>query len=199
MSKEIDMATADDNTAGARPERLLAFSDGMFSIIITIMVLELKIPHAPTPEALLEEWPKFLVYALSFLQAGIYWVNHHALYNGVEKINSRILWLNLLLLFFLSLIPFATGYAGETDFATFPTALYALVMLLPAVTWNWLHGAIVRINPSEAGVTRAALTKGYLALALYVSAVGLAFVSPALSLLLILTVAVMYFLPSRYF
>ncbi len=193
------MATTDTAPARIGPERLLAFSDGMFSIIITIMVLELKVPHAAEPEALLEQWPLFLAYILSFLQAGIYWVNHHSLYIGVEKIDSRVLWLNLLLLFFLSLMPFATGYAGETDFAKFPTALYALVMLMPALTWNWLHQAIIRLNPAEGEVTQMAATKGYIALALYVAAIPLAYLSPYLSLLLILTVAVMYFLPTRFF
>jgi len=193
------MSTDTPTPAGIGPERLLAFSDGMFSIIITIMVLELKIPHSPELTALLEEWPKFLVYALSFLQAGIYWVNHHALYNEVEKIDNRVLWLNLLLLFFLSLMPFATGYAGETDFAKFPTALYALVMLLPALTWTSLHRAIVRLNPGEGEVTRAALIKGYIALALYMAAIAVAYLSPMFSMTLILTVAVMYFLPTRFF
>ncbi len=193
------MAETDRDVSGIGPDRLLAFSDGMFSIIITIMVLELKVPHSAEPAALFEEWPKFAIYALSFLQAGIYWVNHHGLFNGATRVNSKILWLNLLLLFFLSLIPFATAYAGETEFARFPTALYSLVMLLPALTWNALHGAIAAINPSEAEVTRAAKTKGYAALALYVSAVALAYVSPMLSLALILTVAVMYFLPTRFF
>ena len=193
------MGATDDDTRSFGPERLLAFSDGMFSIIITIMVLELKVPHSAAPAALLDQWPLFLAYVLSFMQAGIYWVNHHSLYDGVTKIDSRIMWLNLLLLFFLTLMPFATGYAGETDFAKFPTALYALVMLMPALTWTWLHKAIIRLNPAEGMVTQAAATKGYIALGLYVVAIPLAYVSPYLTLALILTVAVMYFLPTRFF
>ncbi len=182
-----------------RPERLLAFSDGVFAIIITIMVLELKVPHSTEPAALFEQWPIFLAYALSYLQAGIYWVNHHALYAAADKTDSRILWLNLLFLFALSLIPFATAYAGESHFATFPTAVYAFVMLLPALTWNPMHAAIARINPGEEAATRAAFIKGLTALALYVAAIPLAFVSPYLSLAFVFAVAVMYFLPTRFF
>ncbi len=182
-----------------KPERLLAFSDGMFSIIITIMVLELKVPHSAEPAALLEQWPIFFAYGLSFLQAGIYWVNHHSMFAEAEKIDSRILWLNLLILFALSLIPFATGYMGENHAAPFPTAVYAFVMLTPALVWTPLHMAIARINPGEGDVTRAAVLKGYLALVLYAAAVPLAYVNPAISLVLILTVAVMYFLPTRFF
>ena len=194
------MAKTDTGILGIGPERLLAFSDGVFAIIITIMVLELKVPHSPEPAALLEQWPLFLAYALSYLQLGIYWVNHHALFAGVEKIDHRILWWNLLILFFLSLVPFATAFAGETAFASFPTAVYALVSLMPAVTWNFLHPAIVRINPGEAMATRSATIKGYIALALYVSAViaGLLGV-PYLAVALIFVVAIMYFLPTRYF
>ena len=182
-----------------KPERLSAFSVGMFSIIITIMVLELKVPHSAEPAALLEQWPIFFAYALSYLQAGIYLVNHHALFNRAETIDDRILWLNLLMLFGLTLMPFATGYMGENAAAPFPTALYAAVMLAPALVWNFLHAAIVRINPGEAEVTRSAQVKGWIALALYVAAIPLAYVHPAISLGLILTVAVMYFLPTTYF
>ena len=194
------MATKNNETLRIGPERLLAFSDGMFSIIITIMVLELKVPHSTEPAALLEQWPIFLAYVLSFIQAGTYWVNHHSLYDGVKVVDARVLWLNLLLLFCLSLMPFATGYAGETNFAKFPTALYAMVLLLPALTWNSLHGAILRLNPAEGHVTHAAATKGYIALALYVAAIPAAYIiHPYVSLALILTVVVMYFLPTRFF
>ena len=181
------------------PERLQAFSDGMFSIIITIMVLELKVPHSADPAVLLEQWPIFSAYALSYLQAGIYWVNHHSLFKNAEKVDDRVLWLNLLTLFALTLIPFATAYMGENHAAAFPTAVYAAVMLGPALVWNFLHAAIARINPGEAALTRAALVKGYIALALYVAAIPLAYVHPAISLGLIMAVAVMYFLPTRYF
>jgi uncharacterized membrane protein len=186
-------------TKTSRPERLLAFSDGVFAIIITIMVLELKVPHSAEPGALLDQWPIFLAYGLSYLQAGIYWVNHHAMLEDADKVDSRVLWLNLLLLFCLSLIPFATAYAGETRFATFPTALYSFVMLLPALTWNSLHGAIADINTGEAAITRTAKQKGYIALGLYVVAIAGAYVNPMLSVACILIVAVMYFLPARYF
>jgi len=176
----------------------MAFSDGMFSIIITIMVLELKAPHTTDPAALLEQWPTFLAYAMSYLQAGIYWVNHHALFKSAEKVDDRVLWLNLLMLFALTFMPFATAYMGENRAAPFPTALYAFVMLMPALTWDQLHRAIVRVNPGDSTISRSAMLKGWVALGLYASAVGLAFVSPVLALLLIFTVAVMYILPTRF-
>jgi len=181
------------------PERLLAFSDGVFAIIITIMVLELKVPHSAEPAALVEQWPLFLAYGLSYLQAGIYWVNHHSLFKAAEQVDSKVLWLNLVLLFGLSLMPFATAYAGETRFASFPTAIYALVMLLPALSWNPLHSALARINPGESKVTRDAMVKGVYALGLYCAAVPLAYVNPYLSLALIVAVMGMYILPRRYF
>ena len=181
------------------PERLLAFSDGMFAIIITIMVLELKAPHSAEPAALLEQWPTFFAYILSYMQAAIYWVNHHAMFKDAEKVDDRVLWLNLLMLFALTLMPFATAYMGENHAMPFPTALYAAVMLAPALVWNFLHGAIVRVNPGEAAATRVSAIKGYIALALYTAAIPLAYVNPGISLVLILAVAVMYFVPTRYF
>jgi len=180
------------------PERLTAFSDGMFSIIITIMVLDLKVPHSAEPGALVEQWPVFLAYALSYLQAGIYWVNHHAMFKAAEKVDDRVLWLNLLMLFTLTLMPFATAYMGENRAAPFPTALYAFIMLLPALTWDQLHRAIVRVNPGDNLVSRAAMLKGWVALGLYAAAILAAFVSPVISLALILAVAVMYFVPIEY-
>ena len=110
-----------------------------------------------------------------------------------------MLWLNLLLLFALSLMPFATAYLAETAAAPFPTALYAFVMLLPALAFNFLHGAILQVNTGDELVGKSAKTKGYLAIGLYISAVAIALVSPAASLLLVFTVAVMYFAPIRYF
>jgi uncharacterized membrane protein len=181
------------------PDRLLGFSDGMFSVIITIMVLDLKVPHSAEPAALIEQWPTFLAYALSFLSAGIYWVNHHALFKPAEKVDDRILWLNLLMLFTLSLMPFATAYLAETAAAPFPTALYAFVMLLPALVFDRLHGAILAVNSGDELISKPAKTKGLIAIGLYVAAIAIAFASPAASLLLVFTVAVMYFAPIRYF
>jgi uncharacterized membrane protein len=181
------------------PERVRSFSDGMFGIIITVMVLQLKVPHSPDLSALFEQWPLFFAYALSYLQAGLYWVNHHSLFDSVEQVDSRILWLNLLLLFFLTFMPFATDYVGETAFAPVPTAIYAFVMLLPAATWDSLHRAIGRINLGEGQVTRAAQVKGWIALLLYAVAIPSAFVSPIITLTLIFVVVGMYFLPTRYF
>ena len=181
------------------PVRLEAFSDGVIAIIITIMVLELKVPHGPEPAALLEQWPLFFAYALSFLQVGIYWINHHHLFKTAKHISPAILWWNLLLLFALSLVPFATAYMGENYFAVFPTAVYACAMLLPALSFERLHQVLIGTHESDAAVSRGALKKGHIALALYAAAIPLAYVSPWISLALIIAVAAMYFMPIRYF
>jgi len=181
------------------PERLLAFSDGMFSVIITIMVLDLKVPHTAEPAALIEQWPEFLAYGLSYLQAGIYWVNHHALFKPAEKVDDRVLWLNLLMLFALSLMPFATAYLAETGAKPFPTAVYAIIMLLPALAFDRLHRAILRVNTGDEEIGRGALLKGVVAIGLYLTAAGTAFWSPLAALLLVFGVSVMYFAPIRYY
>jgi len=181
------------------PERLLGFSDGMFSVIITIMVLDLKVPHTADPAALLEQWPSFVAYALSYLQAGIYWVNHHSLFKPAEKVDARVLWLNLLMLFALSLMPWSTAYLAENAAQPIPTAIYAFVMLLPAVVFDRLHRAILQVNTGDDDIGRAAQTKGLIALGIYLTAIAVAFVSPAVSLILVFTVAVMYFAPIQYF
>lgn len=180
-------------------ERIRGFSDGMFGVIITIMVLDLKAPESSDPHDLLRLWPTFLAYVLSFMQAAIYWVNHHALFKDAEKVDDRVLWLNLLMLFALSLMPFATAYMGNNNASSFPTAVYAFVMLLPALVFDSLHRAIAHVNPGEAKATGKAMLKGWIAMALYVAAIPMAFVSPAVALLLVFTVAVMYFLPTTYF
>lgn len=124
--------------------RLEAFSDGVIAIIITIMVLEIKVPHGEDWKALGELTPKFLSYVLSYLYVGIYWNNHHHLLKAARGVNATIMWLNLLLLFFLSLIPFVTGWLGESHFAPSPSALYSLILLLCAVSYWFLQCAIVK-------------------------------------------------------
>jgi uncharacterized membrane protein len=196
----MQMASPDKSVAGIGPERLLAFSDGVFAIIITIMVLELKVPHTPDWTALLGQWPLFLAYALSYLQVGIYWVNHHALFAGVERVTHRVLWSNLLVLFFLSLVPFATAFAGETAFAPLSTAVYALMILLPGTAWLLLHSTVIAVNPGEANVIRAANLKAYVGHGLYIAAIAAAlFGLPYLALVMIVVVTVMYFIPMQYF
>ena len=123
--------------------RLEAFSDGVIAIIITIMVLEMKVPHDPTPAALAALWPVFLSYVLSFVNVGIYWNNHHHLLPTCERVTGPILWANLLLLFWLSLVPFATGWVGESHAAPIPTALYGAVLLMAAVAFTLLQMVII--------------------------------------------------------
>jgi len=132
-----------------------AFSDGVMAILITIMVLELKVPHEPTLEALRPLFPVFLSYVLSFIYLGIYWNNHHHLIQAVQHVNGRVLWANLHLLFWLSLIPFTTGWMGENEFAKLPTAIYGVVLLMAAFAYIWLQGAIVRVDGPESPLARA--------------------------------------------
>ena len=133
-----------------RPERLSGFSDGVIAIIITIMVLELKVPHGADWEALKNLLPVFLSYVLSFTYIAIYWNNHHHLLHTCKRVNGAILWANTHLLFWLSLIPFATAWLGENHIAPLPTALYGFALLMPAIAYYVLQTTIVRVNGADA-------------------------------------------------
>jgi uncharacterized membrane protein len=181
--------------------RLEAFSDGVIAIIITIMVLELKVPHGDAPELLLKLWPKFLSYLLSFLVIAIYWVNHHTLLHSAKRVTTVLLWSNIGLLFCLSLIPFSTAYAGENDFAPFPTAIYAATLLLAGSAFVPLRRAVEAQLSDEAAyraLARRAARKNYLSLALYAISIPLAFVHPAITLALAYLVAAIYFVPTAW-
>ena len=182
-----------------RSGRLEAFSDGVLAIIITIMVLELKVPHGDDLAALRPLLPVFLSYLLSFTYVGIYWNNHHHLFQAAERVNGAILWANLHLLFWLSLIPFVTGWMGENHFAALPTALYGVVLLLSAVAYWFLQRAIVAEQGRDATLARAlgADWKGKLSPVLYLAAIGLAFVHEWLADALYVLVALMWFIPDR--
>ena len=137
-------------------DRLLAFSDGVIAVIITIMVLELKAPHDASLSSLAEATPVFLSYVLSFLYVAIYWNNHHHFFHLVRHVNGAILWANLHLLFWLSLIPFATSWVGEHSASAVPTAVYGLALLMPALAWYLLQSVIIRhAGPRFAPGTRA--------------------------------------------
>jgi len=181
--------------------RLEAFSDGVIAIIITIMVLELKVPHGPDPWLLLGVWPVLLSYALSFLMVAIYWVNHHHLLHEAKRATTSVLWCNILLLFCLSLVPFATAYMGENAFTPFSTAVYSAVMLLAGIAYVPLRAAVAAQAKGGADYevlwTRAA-RKNWLSLALYGAAVPLAFVHPAISLVLAFVVSAIYFVPNAW-
>jgi uncharacterized membrane protein len=179
--------------------RVEAFSDGVIAIIITIMVLELKVPHGADPALLLGLWPVLLSYALSFLMIAIYWVNHHNLLHQSKRATTVVLWCNIFWLFCLSLIPFATAYMGENRFTPFSTALYAAVLLLTGLSFVPMRAAIAAQSKGEYDVmwTRAA-RKNYLSVALYAAAVPLAFVHPAIALVLAFAVGAIYFLPNAW-
>jgi uncharacterized membrane protein len=179
--------------------RLEAFSDGVIAIIITIMVLELKVPHGTDWDALRPLVPVLLTYILSFVFIGIYWNNHHHLLHVTEHADGAILWANLHLLFWLSLTPFVTGWMGENHFAPLPTAIYGAVQLMSAIAYIILQTIIIRHHGPHSKLALAVQrdVKGKLSLALYVAAVPLAFVHQTISHVLFVTVAVIWFVPDR--
>jgi len=180
--------------------RLEGFSDGVIAIIITIMVLELKVPHDASPEALLKLAPVFLSYALSFLIVAIIWVNHHHLVHTVTQVNGRILWLNNHLLFWLSLVPFTTGYLGENHLAPLPVALYGLILFFSGVAFDLLRREIASRqadDPALAALHRRADRTNTITAALYLASVPLAWVSVWLSVAVFVLVPVIYFMPGR--
>ena len=179
--------------------RLEAFSDGVIAIIITIMVLEMKVPHGETVEALFPLFPVFLSYILSFVYVGIYWNNHHHMLHTVKRVSGSVLWANLHLLFWLSLFPFATGWLGENHFATLPSALYGMVLLMAACAYFILQHAIIS-SEGEKSLLRTAVgqdRKGKASLALYVIAVIVAFWLTWVALLIYVAVAIMWLIPDR--
>ena len=180
--------------------RLEAFSDGVIAIIITIMVLELKVPHGDQWGDLAKLWPVFLSYVLSFLNVGIYWNNHHHMLHAVKRVNGPILWANLHLLFWLSLTPFTAGWMGENHFASLPVAVYAFDLLMCAVAYTILQVQIIRLHGTDS-VLAAALGKdgkGKLSLAAYILAIPLALAGwSAVAGFLLFAVAVMWFIPDR--
>ena len=187
-------------TAGFSKNRLEAFSDGVIAIIITIMVLEIKVPHEAEHFAdLARLGPVFLSYVLSFVYVGIYWNNHHHMLHATRTVSGGVLWANLHLLFWLSLIPFVTGWMGENHFAPAPTALYGVVLLMAAIAYYILQRTIVRVHGNESVLARAIGTdlKGKLSPIVYTLAIGLSFVSPLIAGLLYAAVALMWLIPDR--
>lgn len=186
--------------------RLEAFSDGVIAIVITIMVLEMKVPHlagtdrtVPTFADLKPVLPVFLSYVLSFIYIGIYWNNHHHLLHATHTVSGGILWANLHLLFWLSLIPFVTGWSGENHLATAPTALYGVVLFMSGVAYFILQSVIVRVHGNQSVLARAlgGDIKGKASLAMYVAAIAIAFVSPLASGGLYILVALLWLIPDR--
>ena len=179
--------------------RLEAFSDGVIAIIITIMVLELRVPEAGTFSALRPLLPKFLSYLLSFVFLGIYWNNHHHLWQAAKEVNGSILWANMHLLFWLSLIPFVTGWMGENNFAKLPVALYGVVLWLSAMAYYIMVRAMLAHHGKDS-ILATALGDGKkerISLVIYTVAILLAFAAPWFSALLYVVVAVIWLIPDR--
>jgi uncharacterized membrane protein len=179
--------------------RLEAFSDGVIAIIITIMVLEMKVPHGESWEALSPLLPVFLSYVLSFVYVGIYWNNHHHMLHACARISGRVLWANLHLLFWLSLFPFATGWLGENHFAAAPAALYGGVLLMAACAYWILQQSIIAVE-GEASRLKAAVGgdwKGKLSPALYALAIAVSYWRPAIALAIYTGVALLWLIPDR--
>jgi uncharacterized membrane protein len=177
--------------------RLEAFSDGVIAVIITIMVLELKVPHGTDLDALLPLVPVFLSYVLSFIYVGIYWNNHHHMLQVVQHINGRALWANLHLLFWLSLVPFVTGWVNENHFAPVPVALYGVVLLMAGVSYYLLERVLIAHHGRDSALARALGKdlKGLLSVAIYVVAIALTLFNAWLSCALYVFVAIMWFIP----
>jgi uncharacterized membrane protein len=180
-------------------DRLLAFTDGVVAIIITIMVLELKAPAGHDVVALIPVVPVFLSYVLSFAYVGIYWNNHHHFFQLVTRVDGAMLWANLHLLFWMSLIPFATAWLGESHFAPLPTAIYGASLLMPALAWYVMKLAIIRVEGRDSAFARMVGRdfKGVISPVLYAAGIGLAFVNPWISDVIYFLVAMMWFIPER--
>jgi uncharacterized membrane protein len=182
-----------------KTSRLEAFSDGVIAIIITIMVLELHSPQGHDLAALRPVVPELLTYAMSFVYLGIYWNNHHHMLHVAHSVNGAILWANLHLLFWLSLIPFTTGWLGGSHSAPWPTALYGIVLLLAAISYTVLQRAIIRHHGRESELATAVGRdfKGKLSIAGYATAIALAFVASWISDLLYVAIALVWVIPDR--
>ena len=181
--------------------RLEAFSDGVIAVIITIMVLELKVPHDADPHALVPLIPVFLSYVLSFVYVGIYWSNHHHMFHAVRHVNGAILWANLHLLFWLSLVPFVTGWMNETHFAPFQVAAYGAVLICAACAYTILTKVLVSAHGKDSLIAKALGRdfKGNVSLAIYVVAIALAYWQPWIACGLYAVVAAIWLVPDRRF
>lgn len=182
-----------------RTGRLEAFSDGVIAILITIMVLELRIPQGASWASLREVVPKFLVYVLSFVNLGIYWNNHHHLLHAAERATGKILWANMLLLFWLSLIPVTTAWMGENHFESIPAAVYGIVLLLAAISYFLLVRAIIAEHGRDSVLAIAVGRdfKGKISVVIYAAAIPLAFASHWIAISLYVLVAGIWLVPDR--
>lgn len=185
--------------ADVTSERIKAFSDGVLAIIITIMVLELRPPHGEGFADLAQVWPTFLAYVLSFLYVAIYWNNHHHLFYAVEKVNGAVLWANVHLLFWLSLLPFASAWASDTHFARIPVALYGGVLLAAALAYAALVALLLREHASDSLLHRAigSDVKGKISILFYLLGIGGSLFNPWIGGLFYVLVAGIWLIPDR--
>jgi uncharacterized membrane protein len=181
--------------------RMEAFSDGVLAIIITIMVLELKIPHGDSLNSLRPLWPVFLSYILSFINVGIYWNNHHHMFHAAQKIDGKILWANLHLLFWLSLFPFGTAWMGENHFTTIPVATYGFVLMMAGIAYYILAHSLRALHGQDSEFTKALGNdrKGKISVLLYVIGIIFCFIHPWIGFAFYAMVAIMWFVPDRRF
>jgi uncharacterized membrane protein len=179
------------------PARLEAFTDGVVAIIITIMVLEIRVPHGTDLASLQADIPVLIAYVLSYINVGIFWNNHHHMLHVTERVDGKVLWANLGLLFWLSLVPFVIRWIDETGFTPLPTAAYGVVLACAGVSYIILQRTIIAVNgpDSRLAVALGDDLKGRLSLILYVSAIALAFVRPWIAIVTYVTVAVMWLVP----
>ena len=177
--------------------RLEAFSDGVLAIIITIMVLEMKVPHGNNPEALKPLLPVFISYVLSFIYLGIYWNNHHHLMHIAHKVSGSVLWSNIHLLFWLSLVPFATAWMGENNFAAWPVALYGMVLLMASIAYYFLAHSLISLHGKNSTIAIAIGKdkKGIISSVIYVIGIGLSFLNSYLGFAMYVLVASIWFIP----
>ncbi|MDQ2719686.1 MAG: TMEM175 family protein [Bacteroidota bacterium] len=180
-------------------ERLLAFSDGVFAIIITIMVLELRLPEGNTFAALKILLPKFLSYILSFIYVGIYWNNHHHLFQLVNSVNGKVLWRNLHLLFWLSLVPFATAWMGENHFSSDTVILYGIILLMNSIAYYFLLQALLALQGKNSllSVSIGNDFKGKISTIIYIAGIGLCFINAWLGIISYSLVALIWFIPDK--
>ena len=179
--------------------RLEAFSDGVFAILITIMVLELHAPEGATFEALKPLLPKFISYILSFTYVAIYWNNHHHLLQSVKQVNGKVLWRNMLLLFCISLIPFVTAWMGENHFSASPVALYGIVLLMAALSYPLLLRSLIKLHGKDSLLAKSigSDVKGKISILLYITGILISFYNSMISLILYFLVACIWFIPDN--
>ena len=181
--------------------RLEAFSDGVLAIIITIMVLEMKVPHGDDLQSLKPLLPVFLSYVLSFIYIGIYWNNHHHMIQAARHVSGKVLWANIHLLFWLSLVPFVTGWMGENNFTTWPVVLYGAILMMAGVAYYILAQSLTHLHGKDSALATAIGNdrKGKISVIIYAFGIGLSFIHPFIGFGLYVLVAAMWFIPDRRF